>query len=162
MSNKQVAELYRQLADKLDEITSLEIQLEIEKQIRETSEEQVRVTDTQIKLLSDEKEDYKAQSESFKLMALGWREKALNRVDLLTVVNRVFNGYTSKDFADLEAFINEAKSRVTSEDFNTMDEYEDEIAVMDNLICLSEELGVIKGEFFDASEGEEDERLKEF
>lgn len=156
---KQVANLYRQLADKLDDIEALELQLETEKQIRQTTEEQLKIAENQIKILSSENQETLDRVEGFRLMAVSWREKALNNVDLLKAIDSTFSKYSTQDFIDLECLGWESRDLIPNEDAV---EYSKDIEYIDNLINLAEELKLIKGEFFDESEGEEAEQLVEF
>jgi hypothetical protein len=156
MSNKKTSELYRQLADELDKVDELELQLKTEKQIRETTEEQLRIANTEVKIITEERDELADKAESFRLMAIEFREQAGHNADILTVINNLFNTYTMQDFIDLELLCLEAKESISSEDYDTIEEYEEEVEYADNLANLAEEVKIIKEEFFDGSKGQED------
>lgn len=165
MSNKKVSELYRQLADKLDEIEALEIRVKTQEETLKNKDELLRIADMQVKFASSEAEEWKIKAEEFRQMAVQWRESSQYRAVLLTKIDSLFSNYTEQDFIDLEAETWEAKSLISSEDYDTMEEYDEEIDHADRIITLAEELKYIKGEFFNGSEGEEDdidEQLAEF
>lgn len=165
MSNKKVSELYRQLADKLDEIEALEIRVKTQEEIIRNNDELLRIANMQVKFASSEAEEWKVKAEDFRQMAVRYRESSEYRAILLTKIDSLFSNYTEQDFIDLEADTWEAKGLISSEDYSTMKEYDEEIEHADRIITLAQELKFIKGEFFNGSEGEEDdidEQLAEF
>lgn len=162
MSNKiRKSDLYRQIADQLDQISSLEEQLAAERQIRETTNSQLMLANNQLELVKSQQRNSQQTIEELREIGQDFHKQANDNSEVLTEVKRVFGVYELQDFIDLEAMAWQAKGEISSEDFDTISEFEEEEQYVDNLINLAEELKIVKGEFFD-DKGEEDERLKEF
>lgn len=162
MFNKP-SDLYRQIADQLDTITSLERQLEIQKQIIESTEEQVALSNSYKDILKADIEEDQRTIEELRSLAQHWHERYIESNRVLDVVSSVFNTYDTTAFRGLQASAVEAKGLVDISDFDIEDDYSREVDFITDQIDLADDISVIKEEYFnDKGEEAETERLLEF